>query len=389
MQQLNTHVAKSRRYDIDWLRIFAVLMLIYFHTARLFNHEDWYIKNVQLSSGLDVLVEFIGQWHMPLFFLVSGTATWFALGHRTGRQYASERANRLLVPLFFGIFVIVPPQSFFHYQNSSQSFDSYLSFYRQFLEWVRTFQAEDYRLEWGHLWFLAYLYVFSMIILPIFLYFRSASGKNLIARIAGVIERRPSFVFLLSLPFIITEILLRWKWPGENNLIADWASFTFYIIIFFYGFLLVSDSRFEEAIAERWRTSLILAIIFSGLQFLPDEASTLITENEPALYVIDRITGSLTTWFWLVAFLGFGRKFLSFTNGFLKYASEAALPFYILHQTVIISIAYPILKLDLGVPVKFLIISTASIISCIAIYDLLIKRIGLLRFLFGMRPQRR
>jgi fucose 4-O-acetylase-like acetyltransferase len=106
-----TVIGRQRRYDIDWLRVFAVLLLIPFHTAQLFNNHDFYVKNSELSAiGMDMFTLFVHQWHMPLFFFVSGAATWFALGFRTKGQYLGERGKGLLIPLVFGTLVLIPPQ---------------------------------------------------------------------------------------------------------------------------------------------------------------------------------------------------------------------------------------------------------------------------------------
>ena len=103
----------TRRYDIDWLRIIAVLLLFPYHTARIFNlDEEFYVKSASLSKALSFFVEYLGPWHMPLLFFLAGASTWFALSHRSGARYAGERFKRLAIPFIFGLFVIVPPQSY-------------------------------------------------------------------------------------------------------------------------------------------------------------------------------------------------------------------------------------------------------------------------------------
>ena len=105
---------RTRRYDIDWLRIAAVLLLIPFHTARVFKvGEQFYAKNEQLSPALQRFIVFVQPWHMSLLFVLAGAASWFALGYRSGGRYAAERLKRLLVPFLFGLVVIIPPQAYF------------------------------------------------------------------------------------------------------------------------------------------------------------------------------------------------------------------------------------------------------------------------------------
>ena len=138
-------ISVERRYDIDWLRVLAVLLLVYFHTARLFNTgEDFYVKNDEVSEGLDAFISFVHQWHMPLFFLVSGVATWFALGSRGGGRYVWGRVKRLLVPLLFRSSVIVPPQVYcmrlagraYGRSSSYEFIGSYFQFYPHFFDGI-------------------------------------------------------------------------------------------------------------------------------------------------------------------------------------------------------------------------------------------------------------
>ena len=101
----------ERRYDIDALRVLAVLLLIFFHTAMIFAAwEKWHVRSEQMSVGLEWFIIFVHQWHMPLLFLLAGASTYYALFFRTPKTYASERFKRLFLPLLFGILVIVPPQ---------------------------------------------------------------------------------------------------------------------------------------------------------------------------------------------------------------------------------------------------------------------------------------
>ena len=111
----SSQIKPERRYDLDWLRVLAVLLLIYFHTAKIFDYPafdyfDWHIKNNQVSARITVFTWFVHQWQMPLFFLLSGAGTWYSLLLRTPNKYLMERVKRLLIPLVFGTLVLVPPQ---------------------------------------------------------------------------------------------------------------------------------------------------------------------------------------------------------------------------------------------------------------------------------------
>jgi glucan biosynthesis protein C len=108
-----------------------------------------------------------------------------------------------------------------------------------------------------------------------------------------------------------------------------------------------------------------------------------------AMFIASQCVQAVSTWCWLLAILGLGSRFLNRNNRSLSYANEAVLPFYILHQTIIITIGFYVVQWNTGVGLKYLTISTTSFIAIMLIYELLVRRIKGLRFLFGMRLRRR
>jgi glucan biosynthesis protein C len=176
-----------------------------------------------------------------------------------------------------------------------------------------------------------------------------------------------------------------------NYLLLDFYPNPIYFLTFFvYGYFLVADPRFEQAIDRHKGIALVLGV---GLYVV---WLSLLTRNEIRFDWMQPIPRDLINWFCMIALLGYGRKFLNFSNRFLRYAGEASYPLYILHQTVIVIIGYYVVRwntsasLSTGtaVLVKFAIIVGASLVVTVALYDLLVKRVNLIRFLFGMRPKR-
>jgi peptidoglycan/LPS O-acetylase OafA/YrhL len=100
----------TRRFDLDWIRVITMLMLLLFHSGRIFNFTPWELKNAETAGIIEVYIHFFDYWGMPMFFLVAGAAVWFSLGARKPGQFVLERFLRLFVPLIFGILIIVPPQ---------------------------------------------------------------------------------------------------------------------------------------------------------------------------------------------------------------------------------------------------------------------------------------
>ncbi|GAB4345272.1 MAG: hypothetical protein Kow0099_25370 [Candidatus Abyssubacteria bacterium] len=384
-------VNSERLHYIDWLRVLAVMLLFPFHTARVFNNEDFYVKNEVLSRGMDIFISFVHQWHMPLFFLVSGVGTWFALRSRTGGSYLKERVKRLVVPLLFGSCVIVPPQVYLMrvggrgYGHAAEPMfrGSYFEFYPRFFNGI----PPEGNWEWAHLWFLAYLFTFSVVALPIFHYLKGDAGKRLISRIVAVCERRGG-IFAFAVPLVVIEAALRPIWPGFQNLYNDWANFLFYLTFFVYGYVLCADARFGRAIEKHGRTALVFGVTCVAFYLAIDAAGLVPGLGYSPGFILLMVLRGFNAWFWLVAILWLGQRYLNFTNKALRYSNDAVLPVYVLHQTVIVVIAYYVVPWQTRVFGKFLFITAASLVGTFLIYDIIVRRTGVTRFLFGMRMKR-
>ncbi len=364
----------TRRHDIDWLRIIAVLLLIPFHTARIFDiWEPFYVKNAQTNVLLTYsVIGFLNEWHMPLFFLLAGASTWFALGFRSGGQYALERLKRLFVPLLFGVLVIVPPQAYLARFQGSGYTGSYLQFLPDYFDIRGDLSGYSGLFTPAHLWFILFLFIYALISLPLFLYLKRDG------RLLGWLARtgnRPGVIFVFALALFIAG-----PFPsiGGKNLL-------YYLFLFILGFVLMADPRWTEAIDTHKRLALILGIASMavtlllyaiGVRFPPYSAGDIL------LYLLR----SFDTWFWLIALLGYGRQYLNRANRVLRYASEAAYPVYILHQTVILLVGFYVVTWPVDLGVKYIVIVLGALAATLAVYDLLVRRTNITRFLFGMKP---
>lgn len=378
-------VRLERRYDLDWLRVFAVLLLFPFHAAAIFyNGElgEFYIQNSQTSSLMDGLVLFIHQWHMPLFFLLSGAATWFAFAIRSPEQYIRERTQRLLVPFAFAIFFLIPPLVYYHLLSNPSYHASYLQFYPQFFNGIRP--AGNF--EWGHLWFVIYLFTFSILSLPLLLSLRQKKPDWWI-RLAALIEK-PGAIFGLALPLALIEAVLRPKWIGFQNLYDDWANFGLYLLYFVYGYVICSDSRFERAIDRHLRAAAVLALVCMLMLFGLWQTHSVPERGYSLGYMAYQAFRGMNTWFWVITWVGVGRKYLNLNHPVLHYANEASYPFYLLHPPVLILIGFYVVQWNVGVMAKFWLICLASLLGTGLLYETLIRRYNLPRFLFGLKPLR-
>ena len=202
----------NRAHYIDWLRVIAVLVLVPFHTARIFDiWEPFYAKNDQVSGALSyVLIGAVGSWHMPLFFLLAGASTWHALRFRGAGQYLRERFRRLVIPLVFGVLVLVPPQSYLGALTYGNFSGSFLRYYPQFFKIGPIGDLTGYMGGFtpAHLWFILFLFVVSLAaLLPIF-FLRRDSGQRMIDGLASFFTRPGLILLLAILPLVIEHWMI-------------------------------------------------------------------------------------------------------------------------------------------------------------------------------------
>jgi len=321
-------------------------------------------------------------WQMPLFFILAGASVWYALGNRTPGAFAKERVLRLLVPLIFGMLIVVPPQVYLQRVFDGDFSGSFLSWYPNTFQGVYSMDDPSTgNLSWHHLWFLIYLFTFSLILLPVFQYFRKEKRAPLVSRIARFMEK-PGAIFLPAIPLIVINIALRptFGW-GNQNLIWDWANFLYYMSVVFYGFLIVSDSRIIGVVKRNWLALLVAAGILSSVIMLSrfDKPSL----PSPAYNALN----AAACWCWLIALIGIGSRLLNFTNRVLRYATDAVLPVYIVHQTIIITLGFYIVKWNTSIAPKYFLIGVATLFLSLAIYEV-VRRTSVTRFLFGIKSRK-
>jgi peptidoglycan/LPS O-acetylase OafA/YrhL len=372
----------QRLHYIDWLRLIAVFLLFFFHTARIFDPmENFYVQNDQLSSTLYYMfIASIGPWQMSLFFLLAGASTYYALRKRSSGEYTRERFKRLFIPFVFGVLVLIPPQSYLGLLNHSDYSRSFFSWFPNFFT-LKFDDMDGYFLgghTWGHLWFILHLFLYSLIALPLFLYFNRESGRRWVKRVAGAFTK-PVVLFLLF-PLLLVLINEFPDIAGGNPL--------FYITFFISGFILMSDPRFIDTIDRRRLILLLLGVVpFAGIIIASATNSWPADMPGWADRVINGYVDAFVPWFVILAMMAYGRRLLNFTGRFLKYFAEGAYPLYILHQTIIVIIGFFVVQWGFGIGAKYALIVAFSFAGSVLAYDVLVKRTRVMRFLFGMKPK--
>jgi glucans biosynthesis protein C len=382
-----------RRYDFDWLKVVATFTVFIFHCLRFFDLGAWHVKNNQLDPISTTIAGLLLQWMMPLFFLLSGTSIYFALKSRTAGQFLRERSIRLLIPLLFGILVLSPPQVYLErVSNPNHGVSPWTGgqFSGSFWEFIPHYFQGWYlfggNFAWMgiHLWYLLVLWLFSLLLLPLFLVIKQGKGQKSIDKLANALEQ-PMVIFLLCLPIVGLESGLD---PATFGVRAagGWNFFT-YLMLLLFGYLIVADRRIEQGIDRHFIPALIIAVFTTPL--LLAHFRDLFTGNGAAYgsldYTLVNALRAFNSWCWILAFLGLGKKFLNFNHRALGYLSEASLPFYLLHQPIILSIGFWIAGWQIGVLSKFIVLSLVSFVSIALCYELFVRRINLLRFCLGLK----
>lgn len=377
----------ARLHYLDWLGVLLVLGVFLFHAVHPFDTIAWHIKNPEQSEVVTYMIGFFFMWGMPLFFLVGGVGSQFALRRRSGRQFVVERTRRLLIPFFAGVVLLSPIMIYFEQlqqANFAGSFFAYLpEFFRSRLYAFSPKIASD----WGvHLWFLGFLFLFSLIALPLFLWFKREGGHRFIKQL-GRFAEIPGGILLFFVPLALVILILEPYFPDEH----DWEDFFFYFGFFVLGYIFFANTRFTVAVRRDGKL-LAFAAVGSVIALFGISIVTGVSyDSQPgtAAFILSRLLWALVAWSWTLLILSTSMRFLDFTNNQLEYLREAQLPIFVLHQPVIIVIAFFVVQWDAGILPKLLLVVGGSFLVTFGIYELFIRRIEPVRALFGMKPRRR
>jgi hypothetical protein len=377
-------VGSTRRYYLDWLRVMAMLSIFFYHSDGFFDFDSWLVKNTVTSLASTIHTEFFEYWMMPLFFIISGAAVYYSLRNRNVGGFVRERSLRILIPwILLGIFVMAPPQIYLMRVSQGEFPGGFFQFYPHYFEGVYPFGG-NFAFHGMHLWYLMDLFIFSLLLLPLFIPSRK-TGESLISMVSHLFAK-PWALLLLFVPIAATSLLADLSGLGITRGMGSWDILS-YMLFFILGYLIFSNTPIQETIRRLVPITFVMALVLTlgsmYIQFAIQPA------DSTMLWLGMTTLRGLVAWCWIITTLGFGSRFLNSSNRFLAYANEAILPFYILHQTVIVIIGFYVVQWNMGIAPKYAVIATTSFISIMAIYELLVKRVDILRFLFGMRLKKK
>jgi glucan biosynthesis protein C len=364
----------NRRPELDWLRVVAIAILHVFHVGMIFNRWDFHLKNPEPLPVIEEPMAFLHAVRMPLLMVIAGIATAIALERRPVGAFAADRVKRLLVPLVFGMLVIVPPQIYIERISSGGYTGSYLEFYPSVFE-LRPFPAGS--LSWHHLWFVAYLFVYCMLALPLFGWLATARGRRALAWLDRAWAR--GWIAALFVPLALERIALR-AYPETHALLNDFDTLAYYALLFLFGHLLGRSQAIWDHLVARRRRYLAATCALLAVMMPPNEYP----------FPFEHIGAAAAVWCVLLTALAWTRWYFlrpsAHVPSWLDHAQRLSYPFYILHQTAILVVGWAWMHVALGPWPRFGAVLVSSFAATWLLCELIARTP--LRPLFGLPPGR-
>lgn len=374
----------GRLYWLDWLKALVVLGVFGYHSAVLFAYAPWLLVNAERSLVLSALAGFGYTFGMPLMFALAGAGTWFGLASRGAGRFLRERFLRLVIPFAVGIVLLSPFQDFFSRAARGPVPAGLPGTYVAFIRGIRFFLNPQWMGIYGyHLWFLGFLFSYSVIALPALVWLRNSPGAR---RAIGRLGERPSLMLLFAAPIALTQVVLGGRFPGYEN----WADFTYWLTFYICGYAIAGDRRLLAALPRSGGVAMLTGVgagLVLGLLVLGGLATGVVMA--PAYtpwYLAFQAVRSLDTWAWVLAVMWVGTRFLDFASSFTAYWDEALMPFYVIHHPVVVAVGFFVIQLQGGVWFKFGLVVVIALTVTLAIYETFVKRVPVMRLLAGMKP---
>lgn len=366
---MTTETLNERYAYIDFVRVWAIILVHVFHTGMFFNTWEWHVKSPQLLPVLEPFMQVLHFVRMPLLMLVAGAGTAFALRRRTLGQYTWERTRRLLLPLVVGMFLVVPPQIYAERVFAGAFHGSYVDWFPSVFHF-QTYPKGSF--SWHHLWFIAYLYADVLLTLPLVAWLGSRRGEGFMDRFSAWL-RKGGNLYLLALPLGLGRLALL-RFPETHALLNDPKIVLFFLQLFIFGHIFGRRPEIMQRMAVLRQCSFGIALVLLPAVFV----------EIPALAWLRVLLVWVFAWATMLAALGYAKHQVRVRKPWLTYAQEIAYPFYILHQTIILVLAWQSLVIPMSpwlrLPLLFAVSFAATLLGCE-----IIRRVPWLRPLFGMK----
>jgi surface polysaccharide O-acyltransferase-like enzyme len=365
----------TRLHFLDWLRVLAFGLLIFYHTGMLYVTWPYHVKSPRLVPGVEWVMVLTNPWRLALLFFISGVASRFLLGKLGPVRFARDRVARLLPVLLFGMLVVVPPPTYFEHSRSGHWSGSYRAF------WLEHYLAADPTLgvvvpTWNHLWFLVYLLAYCLAFAALAAAWRARRA----------LDCPPAVLLIGPAVWLAAANVLASEWrPDTHAFLGDWAGHLRWTGLFAAGTLAARSDGFWSVVRQR-RQALAGAALAAAAAFLA------IRVMLHAGWVGERwdgptyaIASAAFGWLAILAIVGLAAHHLRDPSPALSYLNLAILPVYVLHQTVLIALAVALFPARLPLWIEGPALAAGTLGLSLALYELAIRRWAPLRFLFGLK----
>lgn len=380
----------ARVYGLDWLRVLLVFGVFLFHALHPYDAIPWVIKNDETSFAITGLLMLFFPWGLPVLFLVAGASAYFAGLRRTGREFAKERVLRLAVPFALGTILFSPFQAWVVSRHQGTYSGSFVDFLPVWLADLPFFFSPAMVSDWGwHLWFLGFLFAFSLLVWPVQVWLRDG-GSGVVDRVGRLVTERRGAILLGVLPLIVVRVALHGVAPEEHG----WTDFAYYGLFYLYGIVLLADPRLLAAVRRDWRWGAVMAVVGiatigggTGSGAIPDSAWEPLDGPFVGSVLLNAAMPLAAYGAGLVVVAAAVSR-LDRDNAFLRYGQSVVVPFYVVHQPVVIAVAAVVVASELGFWVKVAATLVASLAITMLIVEV-IRRTPGVRAAFGVKPPQR
>lgn len=378
----------NRLVFLDWVRIIAFLLLILYHVGMYYVTWDWHVKSPAASDVIEPLMMLTSPWRLGLLFLISGVASSFMLGKLATSSFLRQRSWRLLLPLVFGMLVIVPPQPYMEVIEKLGYGGSYGDFMGLYLHAYHGFCGKDGKCldlpTWNHLWFVAYLWVYTLLLGGVF----AALGRERFLAWSDALGQWLNGWKIVLLPvavLAVARVALLSRFPSTHALVGDWYNHAHYLPLFLFGALLARQQAFWARLdAMRWRSLGTAAACWAFLIVYFSLPETVIAADiKDMVRDVQRVVYALLQWTAMLAACGFAHRHLQSDGPVRRYLTQAVFPVYILHQTLIVVMAHALKVVKLSPAIEGVILVVLTLSLSFAGVEI-VRRVRWLRPLFGL-----
>lgn len=382
---------ETRRYDLDWLRIIAFGLLIFYHIGMFYVSWGWHVKSVYSGTAIEPVMRLLNPWRLSLLFFISGVALRFAMDKASVQKrgllkFTGLRTWKLLLPIMFGIHVIVAPQSWLQLLETGEISSGFWQFYPEYL--IGTTERYSVTIPtWNHLWYVVYLMLYTLILAPLakpLSQLMRGTGARITQSLFSHKFRVLCVLTLPVIPHLLFRFLLDQRFPTTHDVVTDWANHAHSFTFLLTGYLLAKDQAFWNTINQAFKPALLLSIILGiSLSFIWVNWDWFI-KTETVLWPA-RAARVFYIWIVIAALCGAAQKWLNKPSPVLSYMTEAIFPWYILHQTLTIMAGYWLTRQGMSLDVEFSLVTLATFGGCLIIHELFIRRWALIRPFFGLK----